>query len=274
MSPLRVLFVDDEPGIRQTLPAILRMHGFEVTSAGTVSDALSEIASHPFDILISDLNIGQPADGFTVVSAMRRTQPDCLTFILTGYPALESALEAIRNQVDDYLLKPTDASRLVETIAERLKNRGPRHVDASKRISAILRENALEIAIRTLEEMKSEPELAKLPLRDEERVGYVAQMIEELSQMLESQTPEKANMETLRAAGWHGQGRLRLGYSIPMLVTDIRLLERVINEIIQEHLMSVNLSCLMLDLKHLNENLAIQLEQTLKSYLRGEGRAA
>jgi ActR/RegA family two-component response regulator len=43
-----------------------------------------------FDVLISDLNIGHPADGFVVVSAMRRTQPDTLTFILTGYPCLRN----------------------------------------------------------------------------------------------------------------------------------------------------------------------------------------
>ena len=76
------------------MPRILAMHGFEVTSAATVAEALSKIASHPFDVLISDLNIGEPGDGFTVVSAMRRTQPKCFTFIFTGYPAFETALKS------------------------------------------------------------------------------------------------------------------------------------------------------------------------------------
>ena len=91
-----ILFVDDEPSIRTTLPAILSSFGFSVTSAATVPEALNLITTRQFDVLISDLNIGNPADGFTVVSAMRRTQPDAITFILTGYPAFESALEAIR----------------------------------------------------------------------------------------------------------------------------------------------------------------------------------
>ena len=56
------------------------------------------------DVLIADLNVSPPGDGFTVVSAMRCTQPNCVNFILTGFPAFETALEAIRRHVDDYLL--------------------------------------------------------------------------------------------------------------------------------------------------------------------------
>src|ERR1700685_580494 len=101
--PKTVLFVDDEPSIRLTLAAILRQGGFEVTVAATVAEALREINTQYFDALISDLNIAEPGDGSIVVNAMRRTQPNCINLILTGYPAFETALEAIRNQVDDCL---------------------------------------------------------------------------------------------------------------------------------------------------------------------------
>src|SRR5215471_4298862 len=116
----KILFVDDEPAIRATLPAILDRAGFMVTAAATVSEALHLVATQKFDVLIADLNIGQPSDGFTVVSAMRRTQPKVPTFILTGYPAFETALEAIRQQVDDYLVKPADIEELVGKIKSKL----------------------------------------------------------------------------------------------------------------------------------------------------------
>ena len=87
MKPIRVLFVDDEPGMRLTMPEVLRQHGFSVTAVGNVNEALDEITSAQFDVLISDWNFDHPADGFIVVSAMRRTQPNCVTVILTGYPA-------------------------------------------------------------------------------------------------------------------------------------------------------------------------------------------
>ena len=123
MEPVRVLFVDDEPGIRLTMPLILRQHGFSVTAVGTVNEALAEITSAQFDVLISDLNFDHPADGFIVVSAMRRTQPNCVTLILTGYPGFETALEAIQNQVDGYLIKPAQIPALVNLIGAKLQQR-------------------------------------------------------------------------------------------------------------------------------------------------------
>ena len=97
----RLLFVDDEPNIRLTLSWYLEDKGFSVATVATVPEALSLITQETFEVLIADLNVGQAGDGFTVVSAMRRTQPRAVTFILTGYPAFETALEAIRLQVDD-----------------------------------------------------------------------------------------------------------------------------------------------------------------------------
>ncbi len=99
-----------------TLPEILRQHGFEVAVAATVPEALKIISTENFEVLLSDLNIGEPGDGFTVVSAMRRIQPSATTIILTGYPAFESALRAIQSQVDDYLVKPADIASLVGKI--------------------------------------------------------------------------------------------------------------------------------------------------------------
>jgi DNA-binding NtrC family response regulator len=89
-----VLVVDDEETIRAMLRRVRENNGFTVTAVGTVPEAVALISQSRFDVLISDLNIGHPADGFVVVSAMRRTHPDTLTFILTGYPAFETALDA------------------------------------------------------------------------------------------------------------------------------------------------------------------------------------
>jgi len=119
----RVLFVDDEPSIRLTLPSVLEGHGFEVTTAASVTAALKEIQTSRFDVLLSDLNIGEDGDGFRVVSAMRSAQPHCVNVILTGYPALESAVQAIRSQVDDYLVKPADVDTIIRVLRERLASR-------------------------------------------------------------------------------------------------------------------------------------------------------
>jgi len=57
LTKKRVLFVDDEPGIRHTLPLILRRYGFTVMVAGTVTEALDQIKAQPIDVLLCDLNL-------------------------------------------------------------------------------------------------------------------------------------------------------------------------------------------------------------------------
>lgn len=116
----RVLFVDDEAGIRLTLPRILVECGFDVTSVANVEDALAEIAAEKFDGLLTDLNLVGANDGFAVIRAMRRRQPRCVNFILTGYPGEESALRALDLRVVRYFTKPVNIQHLVKTMNEKL----------------------------------------------------------------------------------------------------------------------------------------------------------
>ena len=122
----RVLFVDDESSIRATLPLLLQQHGFRVETAATVSEAIAEIDKKSFDVLLCDLNISEPADGYVVVDAMRRTNPDAAIVILTGYPDVENAIEGIHRRVDDYLIKPADVGKLIAALKALVSRRPPR----------------------------------------------------------------------------------------------------------------------------------------------------
>jgi ActR/RegA family two-component response regulator len=128
-STRKLLFVDDEPNIRLTLPPLLQQRGFEVQSAASVAEALTAMKAGHFDILLSDINVSEDGDGFTVVRAMREANPECVTILLTGYPGFETALEAIHNEVDDYVVKPVDLDALVGTMERKLlaRNSRPSH---------------------------------------------------------------------------------------------------------------------------------------------------
>lgn len=119
----RILFVDDEPSIRLTLPPILEENGFAVTTAASVAEALSRIQTSRYDVLLSDLNVGEDGDGFLVVGAMREAQPHCVVLILTGYPGFESAIHALRHKVDDYLVKPADVDSMIALINAKIAER-------------------------------------------------------------------------------------------------------------------------------------------------------
>jgi DNA-binding response OmpR family regulator len=122
----RLLFVDDEPGIRATLPLILRRYGFEVTVASSVEEALEHIEKKNFDLLLCDLNIETACDGYDVVRAMRQMNPECATIVLTAYPGVDSAIEGIHLEIDDYVIKPSKADELVALLAQKLAARQPK----------------------------------------------------------------------------------------------------------------------------------------------------
>jgi PAS domain S-box-containing protein len=257
-----ILFVDDEPAIRETLPDILAMRGHTVVSAATVAEALGFITSQRFDLLISDLNIGHPADGFIVVSAMRRTDPKCVTFIMTGYPGFETALQAIREQVDAYLIKPTDIKQLLATIDEKLSTREPREIRANKRLSMILRENISPIVELTLAAMKQDPDLGALPLTDGQRIEGLADALGELANVLDAGGPSM-----LEKAAHSGQSRQQQKHHLGMMVQNKRIIEQVISKVFYANLLSLDLSHLVMDMARLNDTLLWQLATSIHVYL-------
>jgi YesN/AraC family two-component response regulator len=262
----RILFVDDESGIRLTLAPILERHGFFVVTAATVSEALEKINHEPFDVLLSDLNIGQPGDGFTVVSAMRRVQPEACTFILTGYPDFETALQAIRNQVDDYLLKPTDVPTLLNAIQQRLGTRRPQSLEPPvKRVSELLRENSREIARQWLSAVQQHPDLAGIKLSEAERTDHIPALVVELAARVDSSLePTTKSLPVLGKE--HGKDRARQGYTIPQLVVELRLLQRTIAVVLQRNLIRMDLSTVIADMVEVGEGLHEQLEYSIRGF--------
>jgi len=119
----RLLFVDDERGIRETLPVILRRCGFTVTAAASVPEALEEIRKQQFDILLCDLNVDGERTGFEIVRAIRAIDPECVAVMLTAYPDMESAIEGIHHGVDDYIIKPANSDELVASLSNTLAKR-------------------------------------------------------------------------------------------------------------------------------------------------------
>ena len=270
----RVLFVDDEAGIRTTLQVILEQHGFQVTTAATVPEALEHLNHATFDVLLSDLNIGQPGDGFTVVSAMRRVQPEAATFILTGYPDFDTALQAIRGQVDDYLLKPADVPTLIRTIKHRVDNRRPLIPERPlKRVSHLMQESLGEITREWLRLVKEHPEIAAIPISDKERIDHLPSVIKEMARRVDIDSD--TNTRGAKAAAiQHGQDRARQGYNIPLIVIEMRLLQHVLSTVLQHNLIRMDLSTVIGDMMQVGESLQEQLEFSIRGFQQDAREAA
>jgi ActR/RegA family two-component response regulator len=261
----RVLFVDDEPTIRLTLPAILEQEGFAVSVAASVPEALEIIHRETFEVLLTDLNIGGPADGFILVTAMRRIQPHSATFILTGYPDFQTALEAIRQQVDDYFTKPADIATLVATLKDKSAKPRPSRQGATKRVSDVICENSGKIVQRWLKDVRADSRLASIPITDSERIDRLPLLLKDLANALKA-SPAQLPSESFTTAAIHGADRARQGYTIPMLVAETRILNRTIASLLHESLLSIDLSTLISDALRVGEYLQALLEESIRVF--------
>jgi len=262
---VRLLFVDDEPLIRITLSKILEQEGFQVTVAATVPEALEYITKGKFDLLLSDLNIGQPGDGFTVISAMRRSQPEVVTIILTGFPDFDTALQALRSQVDDYLTKPTDIKTLIAVINENMQKPRRHSPVQMKRVSTVLRENANQIVEDWLVASTQDREVSRVSLAKRERIDHLPAILVELAERVESNRFE-AGDEAREAARAHGKERRRQGYTARQVVAEARILHNVVSNTVQRHLLSIDMSTLTSDLMQFGESLHEQLEASIQAF--------
>ena len=267
---IRVLFVDDDPTLRLIWSAILAGEGFQVSTASTVPEALKLITGETYDVLIADLNIGQPGDGFTVTSAMRRVQPNVLTIILTGYPAFQAALRAIHNQVDDFLIKGTDASQVVKAIRESLARDRKRNVIFTERLPQFIARNKQDIVEAWYQAVDKDPEIKQIKLERIERIDHLPQVLDELVRPPGNQGPSGLQASQDSAAK-HGEVRQKQGYSLSMLLEETRLLHHVIAQCTQQHLQSIDISNLIPDLIEMDDRLHQSLKHSLETFLKRSG---
>ena len=92
-APARILVVDDEPLTARALEAMARHFGLEVDVAGSLEGAMERLAQAPFDVVLTDLNLGR-GDGLDLLRHVRERTPDVPVIVITGYASMDSAMRA------------------------------------------------------------------------------------------------------------------------------------------------------------------------------------
>ena len=269
----RVLLVDDDGAVRAMMNEALTRKGFEVVTAACVPEALRLITTQNFDVLITDLHMPNPGDGFTVVSAMRHSQPDALTLLVSGYPDVESAMAAILLEADEVIVKPFAIGRLTELIQERVANRKPTKRLDKERVGAILLRCMDKIVTDWLTRAKQSCELNHLQLSDQERTGHLPKLVEDLAARLSKHnattnlTTKDSDAVFSLAAVAHGKLRHQQGYTPQMLVHESRILQVTIFGTLQSNLSYLDFSLLLPDVMAIADEVDAQLTQSMESFM-------
>ncbi len=270
----KVLLVDDDDAVREMMTVTLEQKGFDVVSANNVTAALKLIATENFDVLITDLHMPNPSDGFTVVSAMRHSQPNALTLLVSGYPDVESAMSAILLEADEIIVKPFETGKLADLLRNKMLTRTPAVRSSKERVAEILQRCANEIVEGWLTGVKKSTELSIVSLSDQERTGYLPKLIDDLIVRLrEPNVPgREIDSPCSSSAVAHGKMRKLQGYTAAMLVHDSRILQVTLFATLQRNLGALDFSLLLPDVMTIADEVDSQLTQAMEGYMGGTSK--
>jgi DNA-binding response OmpR family regulator len=263
-----VLVVDDDEAVLELTILQLVRRGFRVVAAVSVTEALRLITSESFDVLITDLNMPNAGDGFTVLTAMRHSQPNALILLVSGYPDVERALATIALEPDEIIVKPFAIATLADLLSEKMRSRKPVPRRADKqRVAVILHRCLPSILADWLSRAKLSSELNHLNLPDNERTGYLSKLIEDVVRRLsESHISLPGDALYSASAVEHGKMRRRQGYTSAMLVHESRLLQVTLFETLQNNLNLLDFSLLLPDVMKIADEVDAQLTQAMQSF--------
>lgn len=116
----RILVVDDDEGIRKTLSAILQDEGYEVDTAESGKEAILKSNAGFYNLALIDVRL-LDMQGTELLTRIKDTVPKMRKIIITGYPTVHNAMEAVNRNADAYLIKPFDMGKLLFVIKDQLR---------------------------------------------------------------------------------------------------------------------------------------------------------
>jgi DNA-binding NtrC family response regulator len=118
----RILVIDDEPDIRESLEALLSQEGYQVGLAGNAAEGLKRLETGLFDLVLLDLMMPDKS-GMQVLEEIRARDQDTPIFMITAYGSIEVAIDALKRGASDYFSKPWDNQKLLIEIDRMIASR-------------------------------------------------------------------------------------------------------------------------------------------------------
>src|SRR5712692_10776050 len=125
----KLLVVEDDTGVRTTIVNFLEIEGYTVDAVASSDEALERLNATAYPIIISDIYIDSRT-GLDVLEAARRKDPSCLVILMTARGTMETVMAATRGGAFDYIAKPFDLDRMLETVkrAEASRKQEPEEI--------------------------------------------------------------------------------------------------------------------------------------------------
>jgi len=145
----RILVIDDDESIRKTLATILEEEGYLVDTAENGEEAIRKSNAKFYNLALIDIRLPD-MEGTKLLTAMKEATPKMVKIIITGYPSLQNAIEAVNKGADGYIVKPFNMDSVLNTIKEHLKKQQQAKKYGEEKVAEFI-----ETRVRELEEEKT-----------------------------------------------------------------------------------------------------------------------
>lgn len=147
----RILVIDDEDSIRKVLSTILEDQGYLVDTAETGKEAIIKSDAEFFNLVLIDIRLPD-MQGTELLTRFKQTTPKMVKIIVTGYPSLQNAIEALNRGADAYILKPFKVEKVLQTIKKCLQKQYEEKEYSEEKVAEYIetRVKELEAAHRTI----------------------------------------------------------------------------------------------------------------------------
>ena len=154
----RILVFDDDESIRSILSILLEEEGYIVDTAQNGEEAIAKSYANLYSVAIVDWRLPD-IEGTVLLGRLRETTPRMIKIMLTGFPSMRNAVDAVNARADAFFQKPADAAALINKISELLKLQKEDKKYSEGRVAEFIRARALELK-RTLKPASEEHEKA------------------------------------------------------------------------------------------------------------------
>lgn len=145
-DPARILIVDDEESIREVLATILEEEGYVAETAKNGKEAMEKSETKFYNLALIDIRLPD-MEGTELLSAIKETTPKMVKIIMTGYPSLQNAVEAVNKGANAYILKPFKVEDVLKTIKEELKKQRAARKYSEEKVAEFIVTRAKELEV-------------------------------------------------------------------------------------------------------------------------------
>lgn len=143
-NKLRILIVEDDENIRKTMQNILQQQGYETETAKTGQEAEQKTKDRVYNLALLDIKLPD-MEGTQLLAKLQESSPKMMKIMVTGYPSLENAMEALNQGANAYVTKPVKPAKLLELIKEKLEEQNQAEKMTENRVTDWIKTRAREL---------------------------------------------------------------------------------------------------------------------------------